>query len=74
VFGLSSPQSRRSRQRPLGFLGVLSYLCGRSAVVTGVNTAGGDYLGMELEADGSAHFGTAQGKPDREVVVWVAVS
>jgi len=53
---------------------VLSDLCGESAVVSGVNMAGGDDLGMELEADGSAHFGTAQGKPDREVVAWVAVS
>jgi len=62
VFGLSSPQSRR---RPLGFLGVLRDLCGKSAVVSGVNTLGGDYLGMELEADGMAHTSDLSNKCGR---------
>jgi len=33
---------------------VLRDLCGTSAVVSGVNTVGGDYLGM-VEANGMAH-------------------
>jgi len=72
--GLSSPRSTLSTRRPLGFLVVLSGLYSKSAVVSGINTVGGDYLGTVLEVDGSAHFGTVQGEPDREVVVWVAAS